>query len=66
VKELILALNATVEGEATAWYLQQLASDAGVEVTRLAQGVPFGAELEYLDAQTLAQAFQMRRKVEAS
>lgn len=66
VKELILALNATVEGEATAWYLQQLASDAGVEVTRLARGVPFGAELEYLDAQTLAQAFQMRRKVEAS
>lgn len=63
VKELILALNATVEGEATAWYLQQLAAEYGVEVTRLAQGVPFGAELEYLDVQTLTQAFQMRRKV---
>ncbi len=64
VEELILALNATVEGEATAWYLQQLADEHGVTVTRLAQGVPFGAELEYLDAQTLAQAFQLRRKVE--
>ena len=64
VEELILALNATVEGEATAWYLQQLADEHGVTVTRLAQGVPFGAELEYLDAQTLAQAFQLRRRVE--
>ncbi|HID00853.1 MAG TPA: recombination protein RecR [Piscirickettsiaceae bacterium] len=64
VKEVILALSATVEGEATAWYLQQLAAEQGIPLTRLAQGVPFGAELEYLDTNTLAQAFRQRRKVE--
>jgi len=61
VTELILALNPSVEGEATAWYIQNLAREHGVAVSRLAQGVPFGAELEYLDQQTLAQAFQGRR-----
>ncbi len=64
VQELILALSATVEGEATGWYLQQLAAEHGVPLTRLAQGVPFGAELEYLDANTLAQAFRQRRRVD--
>lgn len=61
VTELILALNPSVEGEATAWYIQNMAQEHGVKVSRLAQGVPFGAELEYLDQQTLAQAFQARQ-----
>ncbi|SIN75679.1 DNA replication and repair protein RecR [Sulfurivirga caldicuralii] len=62
VSELILALNPSVEGEATAWYIQNMAREHGVKVSRLAQGVPFGAELEYLDQQTLAQAFQARQQ----
>jgi recombination protein RecR len=62
VMELILALNPSVEGEATAWYIQNMAQEQGVKVSRLAQGVPFGAELEYLDQQTLAQAFQARQQ----
>ncbi len=61
VSELILALNPSVEGEATAWYIQNLADAQGIKVSRLAQGVPFGAELEFLDQQTLAQAFQARQ-----
>ena len=59
-QELILALPPSVEGDATAWYLQQQVEPLGVRVTRLAQGVPVGAELEYVDARTLAQALQRR------
>ncbi len=62
VEELILALNPSVEGEATAWYIQNMAAEHGVKVSRLAQGVPFGAELEYLDPHTLAQALQARQE----
>lgn len=63
VKELILATNSTVEGEATAHYLAELARRAGVCVSRIAHGVPVGGELEYLDAHTLAYAFEGRRTV---
>lgn len=61
--ELIIATNPTVEGEATAFYIQQLANSFGILTTRLAQGIPLGGELEYLDSGTLTQAFIARKKV---
>jgi len=61
--ELIVATNPTVEGEATAFYIQQLANSYDVLVTRLAQGIPMGGELEYVDSGTLTQAFLARKKV---
>jgi recombination protein RecR len=64
VEELILATNPTVEGEATAHYLAQLAHAAGIRPTRLAHGVPLGGELEYVDRGTLAHAFGSRLSVE--
>lgn len=60
VGELIIATNPTVEGEATAHYLAQLARQHGVKPTRLAHGVPLGGELEYIDRGTLAHAFGSR------
>ncbi|HEY5379264.1 MAG TPA: recombination mediator RecR [Pseudolabrys sp.] len=60
VKELILALNATVDGQTTAHYITELLSDAGVKVTRLAHGVPVGGELDYLDEGTLSAAMKQR------
>jgi len=60
VKELILATNPTVQGEATAHYLHELLAGSGVRITRIAQGVPVGGELEYLDSHTLARAFNDR------
>lgn len=61
VEEIILALGATVEGEATAQYIGELARQHEVSVTRIAHGVPVGGELEYVDAGTLSQAFNGRR-----
>jgi recombination protein RecR len=61
VKELILATTTTVEGEATAHYVGELAADAGIQVTRIAHGVPLGGELEYVDSGTLAHAFARRQ-----
>lgn len=63
VKELIIATSATVEGEATAHYLSQLARRHQVQPTRLAHGVPLGGELEYIDRGTLAHAFGSRQNV---
>jgi recombination protein RecR len=60
VKELIIATNPTVEGEATAHYLAQLARQFDVRPSRLAHGVPLGGELEYVDRGTLAHAFGSR------
>ncbi len=60
VRELILATNPTIEGEATAHYLSQMAAQAGVRATRLAHGVPLGGELEFIDRGTLAHAFGAR------
>ena len=62
VKELILATNPTLEGEATAMYLQRIASPLGVRVTRIARGLPVGADIEYADEVTLARAFQGRQE----
>jgi recombination protein RecR len=63
VKELIIATNPTVEGEATAHYLAQLAREQGVKPTRIAHGVPVGGELEYVDGGTIAHAFSGRLEV---
>ena len=63
VKEVLLALNSTVEGQSTAHYLTEQLAPAGVVVSRLAQGVPMGGELDYLDEGTLAAAIKARRKV---
>jgi len=64
VKELIVATNPTVEGEATAHMLSGLARGAGVRATRLAHGVPLGGELEFIDRGTLAHAFGSRQNLE--
>ena len=63
VKEILLALNATVEGQSTAHYVSEQLRDSGVMVSRLAQGVPMGGELDYLDEGTLAAAFKARRRL---
>jgi recombination protein RecR len=63
VKEILLALNATVEGQSTAHYLTEQLEGTGVTVSRLAQGVPVGGELDYLDEGTLAAAIKARRRV---
>jgi recombination protein RecR len=60
VKEVILALNATVDGQTTAHYITDLIGPANVKVTRLAHGVPVGGELDYLDEGTLAAAIRSR------
>jgi recombination protein RecR len=61
--ELILALNATVEGQTTAHYIADRAAATGARVTRLAQGVPIGGELDYLDEGTLAAAVKARKTI---
>lgn len=61
VKELILATNPTVEGEATAYYLSDLVRAEGIRISRIAHGVPLGGELEYVDGTTLAHAFSGRK-----
>ena len=60
VQEVIVALNATVDGQTTAHYITDLLHDAGVRVTRLAHGVPVGGELDYLDEGTVAAAIRSR------
>ena len=64
VKELIIATNPTVEGDATAHYLADLATRRGVAASRIAHGVPLGGELEYVDGGTLSHAFYGRRVVD--
>jgi recombination protein RecR len=63
VEEVIVATDPTVEGEATALYLSRLLKPLGVKVTRIAQGVPMGGDLEYADQVTLARALAGRREV---
>jgi recombination protein RecR len=64
IKEVILATNPTVEGEATAYYITEQVKALGVLVSRIAHGVPLGGELEYVDSGTLAHALRGRRAVE--
>jgi recombination protein RecR len=63
VDEVILAMNATVEGQTTAHYLMDALEPKGVKITRLAHGVPVGGELDYLDEGTLSAAFKARRSL---
>lgn len=63
VKEVILATNYTVEGEATAHYVSELLQSRGLRVTRIARGLPMGGEIEHVDSGTLAQALMERRNV---
>ena len=63
-KEVILATNPTVEGEATAHFIRESLRDCAVAITRIAHGVPLGGELEYIDGGTIAHALQGRRSVD--
>jgi recombination protein RecR len=63
VEEVILAMNATVEGQTTAHYLMDTLANTSAKVTRLAHGVPVGGELDYLDEGTLSAAFKARRSL---
>jgi recombination protein RecR len=63
IRELIIATNATVEGEATALYIARMLKPLGVKTTRLARGLPAGGDLEYSDAATLASALTGRREL---
>ncbi|MBT8117057.1 MAG: recombination mediator RecR [Gammaproteobacteria bacterium] len=63
VAELIIATNPTVEGEATAHFVSELARVHGITATRIAHGVPMGGELEYIDGGTLSHAFASRREI---
>ena len=63
IGELIIATNPTVEGEATAHFVSELARARGIKATRIAHGVPMGGELEYIDGGTLSHAFASRREI---
>ena len=63
IEEVIMATNPTPEGEATAMYLGNLISPLGVKVTRLAKGIPIGADVEYIDEITLIKAFEGRNTI---
>jgi recombination protein RecR len=63
VEEVIVATNPDVEGEATALYLTRLLRPLGVRITRIAQGVPMGGDLEFADQATLARAISARREL---
>jgi len=63
VKEVILATNYTVEGDATAHYISELLKARGIETSRIARGMPMGGEIEYVDSGTLAQAMMERRSI---
>jgi recombination protein RecR len=63
VREVVIATNPTVEGEATALYLSRLIKPLGVRVTRIAHGLPMGADVEYADTMTLGKALEGRREM---
>jgi recombination protein RecR len=63
VSEMVLAINPTVEGDATVHFIQEMHKSRAIEITRIAYGVPFGGELEYLDQKTLSHAFSARGNI---
>ena len=63
VSELILATSTTIEGEATAHYVHQLASNIDIKVSRIAFGIPLNGELGYLDSETISHAFNERKVI---
>ena len=62
-KEVVLALNPTIEGEATAMYLAKLLKPLGIKITKIAQGLPMGSDIEYADEATLLMAFKERKEM---
>lgn len=64
IKEIILAVSPSVEGEATSMYLNKLIKPFGIKITRIAFGIPVGSDLEYADEITLAKAFEGRREID--
>lgn len=63
VKEIILAMNPSIEGEATSMYIAKLVKPLGIKVTRLASGIPIGGDLEYTDEMTISKALEGRREL---
>lgn len=63
VKEIIVATNPTIEGEATAMYISRIISPLGIDVSRIAHGIPIGGDLEYADEVTLSKSLEGRRKL---
>jgi recombination protein RecR len=63
VKEVIMATNPTIEGEATAIYIAKLIKPFGIKVTRIAHGIPVGGDLEYADEKTLTRALEGRNEI---
>ena len=63
VKEIIMATNPTIEGEATAMYISRLVKPMGIKVTRIAHGLPVGGDLEYADEVTISKALEGRREI---
>ena len=63
IREVIIATNSTVEGEATGQYIRDALFDQDIAITRIAHGVPMGGELEYVDGSTLAHALRGRKSV---
>jgi recombination protein RecR len=63
IKEIILATNSTVEGQATAHFISEIASKHQIKASRIAHGIPMGGELEFIDSSTLSYAFQDRRQL---
>jgi recombination protein RecR len=63
VKEIIMATNPTIEGEATAMYIARLLKPMGIKVTRIAHGLPVGGDLEYADEVTITKALEGRREI---
>ena len=61
INELILATSTTIEGEATAHYVQQIASTYNIKVSRIAFGIPLNGEIGYLDSETISHAFNERK-----
>ena len=66
IEEIILATSATVEGQTTAFYIQDSLSNINVKITKLAQGLPIGGEIENLDDGTLLSAFKNRSKINSN
>ena len=62
-QELIIAVKPCLEGEMTALYINNVLKDVGINITRLASGIPMGADMEYIDAITLEKAFDNRKKI---
>ena len=63
IKEVIIALNPSVEGEATSLYLTKLLKPFNIKITRIAFGIPIGSDIEYADEITLAKAIECRREI---